>query len=117
MFNFNSKFNLQRILDIVEEVAVSAHDKEAPGNEYKVRNAKPDQATPNTSLPLDDLKVNSHFYDTSVNISYSSVHVPTYVYDRGMSTVNHFYYSYKQGSNFDVQKSLIHSLIKLASKQ
>lgn len=90
MFDFNSKIIFQRILDIVEEVAVSAHDKEAPGNEYKVRNAKPDQATPNTSLPLDDLKVNSHFYDTPVNVSYSSVHVPTYVYDRGMTTLSNF---------------------------
>jgi hypothetical protein len=85
---------LQRILDIVEEVAVSAHDKAAPGNEYKVRNAKPKTATVNTSLPLDYLTVNSHFYNTPVNVSYSSVHVPTYVYDRGKSMIynyiNHF---------------------------
>lgn len=70
-------------MDVVEEVAVSAHDKAAPGDEYKVRNAKPNTATPNTSLPLDYLTANSHFYDTPVNTSYSSVHVPTYVYDRG----------------------------------
>ncbi|XP_025423406.1 voltage-dependent calcium channel subunit alpha-2/delta-3 isoform X3 [Sipha flava] len=78
---------LKRILDIVEEVAVSAHDKAAPGNEYKVRNAKPKTATVNTSLPLDYLTVNSHFYNTPVNVSYSSVHVPTYVYDRASDVI------------------------------
>lgn len=83
MFTFNFKIMFQRILETVEEVAVSAHDKAAPGNEYKVRNAKPEQATPNTSLPLDNLRENSHFYNIPVNESFSSVHVPTYVYDRG----------------------------------
>lgn len=88
-------------MDVVEEVAVSAHDKAAPGEEYKVRNAKPKTATNNTNLPLDYLTENSHFYNTPVNISYSSVHVPTYVYDRGKSiSYNHvqnliLFYSFK----------------------
>lgn len=75
-------------MEAVEAAAVLAHDKEPPGNEYKVRYAKRDKATPNTSLDLDDLEKNSHFYDIPVNVSYSSVHVPTYVYDRGKSVSN-----------------------------
>jgi len=78
-------------LEAVEAAAVSAHDKEVPGNDYKVRYAKRDKATPNTSLDLDVLEKNSHFYDTPVNVSYSSVHVPTYVYDRGKSLFNTTY--------------------------
>lgn len=69
-------------MDAVEGAAVSAHDKEAPGEDYKVRFAKKDIATNNLTLEL-VLENNSHFYDIPVNVSYSSVHVPTYVYDRG----------------------------------
>lgn len=75
----------QRILESVEQVAVSAHDDAPPGAEYKVRNAKPNKATPHTNILLNDLKENSHFYHTPVNATYSSVHIPTYVYDRGKS--------------------------------
>lgn len=81
-------------MEAVEAAAVSAHDKEVPGNDYKVRYAKQDKATPNTSLELDVLEKNPHFYDIPVNVSYSSVHVPTYVYDRGKWLFNnntHFY--------------------------
>lgn len=79
----------QRILESVEQVAVSAHDDEPPGDEYKVRNAKPNKATPDTNILLNDLKQNSHFYNTPVNVTYSSVHIPTYVYDRGKSMLKH----------------------------
>lgn len=73
-------------MDAVEGAAVSAHDKEPPGLDYKVRYAKPDKATLNTNLPFtDDLKSNSHFYNFNVSVNYSSVHIPTYVYDRGKS--------------------------------
>lgn len=78
-------------MDAVEGAAVSAHDKEPPGIDYKVRIAKPFEASPNTSLPL-DLKENSHFYNIPVNITYSSVHVPTYVYDRGKSISNNNFF-------------------------
>lgn len=69
-------------MDAVEGAAISAHDKPAPGIEYKVRIAKPDKASKNSTLPL-YLTENSNFYNIPVNDSYSSVHVPTYVYDRG----------------------------------
>lgn len=98
-------FFLQRILDVVEEVAVSAHDKAAPGEEYKVRNAKPKTATNNTNLPLDYLTENSHFYNTPVNISYSSVHVPTYVYDRGKSTMFRILYYFIALNKFELINS------------
>ncbi|XP_060849849.1 voltage-dependent calcium channel subunit alpha-2/delta-3 isoform X2 [Rhopalosiphum padi] len=79
--------SLKRILESVEQVAVSAHDDEPPGNDYKIRNAKPQKATPNTNILLDDLKENSHFYHTPVNTTYSSVHIPTYVYDRATDVI------------------------------
>lgn len=74
-------------MEAVEGAAVSAHDKEAPGEDYKVRFAKRDKATNNLTLEL-DLAINNHFYDIPVNVSYSSVHVPTYVYDRGKLASN-----------------------------
>lgn len=74
-------------MESVEVVAVSEHDKAPPGDEYKIRNAKPDKATDNSNILLNDLRENSRFYNIPVNVNYSSVHIPTYVYDRGKSNV------------------------------
>lgn len=73
-------------MESVEESAAEAQNKPIPGLDYKVRYAKADQATQDTNLPFEDeLNKNSHFYNLPVNNDYSSVHVPTYVYDRGKS--------------------------------
>ncbi|KAL4120998.1 hypothetical protein QTP88_013588 [Uroleucon formosanum] len=90
--------SLKRILESVEQVAVSAHDDAPPGAEYKVRNAKPNKATPHTNILLNDLKENSHFYHTPVNATYSSVHIPTYVYDRATDVIK----ALKWSENLDV---------------
>ncbi|VVC36695.1 Hypothetical protein CINCED_3A011455 [Cinara cedri] len=73
---------LKRILEAVEGAADLAHDKEVPSLDYKVRFAKLNCTAENTTLLLDDLQINTHFYNTEVNLNYSSVHVPTYVYER-----------------------------------
>lgn len=70
-------------MEAVEGAADLAHNKVAPGFEYKVRYAKNESASDNTTLPIDDPQINSHFYNAAVNVNYSSVHIPTYVYDRG----------------------------------
>jgi len=99
--------SLKRILESVEQVAVSAHDDEPPGNDYKIRNAKPQKATPNTNILLDDLKENSHFYHTPVNTTYSSVHIPTYVYDRATDVIK----AIKWSENLDATFKKIMKLI------
>ncbi|XP_050423837.1 voltage-dependent calcium channel subunit alpha-2/delta-3 isoform X2 [Adelges cooleyi] len=91
---------LKRILEAVEGAAYTAHNQPAPGEEYKYRSAKPDPEAPNSSIPL-ELKQSSHFYDNSVNLSYSSVHVPTYVYDRASEVIKAIKWSENLDDIFD----------------
>lgn len=93
-------------METVEVSASEAQNTPIPGLDYKVRYAKPDKATPSTNLSfIDELTPNSHFYDIPVNRNYSSVHVPTYVYDRSklvqfynILILNIHYYNIKVGN-------------------
>ncbi|XP_050520547.1 voltage-dependent calcium channel subunit alpha-2/delta-3 isoform X2 [Daktulosphaira vitifoliae] len=91
---------LKRILDTVEGAAFDAHNKPVPSNSYLYRSAKPDPEKPNSSLPL-NLVANSHFFNTEVNLSYSSVHVPTYVYDRASDVLKSIKWSENLDAIFD----------------
>lgn len=99
---FKSKISaVQRIMDAAENAAQS-HDKEKCDEEFSYYDAKemlePNEATttvapkkfddrsldpPNVTIPRIRLQKNRNFYNIPVNITLSSVHVPTNVYGRG----------------------------------
>lgn len=92
---------VQRIMDAAENAAMS-HDKEKCDEYFPYYDAKemlqPNESAatvppkkfddrsldpPNVTMPGIELRENRNFYNTPVNISLSSVHVPTNVYGRG----------------------------------
>lgn len=99
---FKSKISaVQRIMDAAENAAMS-HDKEKCDEQFSYYDSKemlePFDATttvapkkfddrsldpPNVTIPRIKLTKNRNFYNTDVNTSLSSVHVPTNVYGRG----------------------------------
>lgn len=74
-------------MEAVEVSAESAHKINEIDNTYKIRYAKTSLTSADTADTsyMDYLESNSHFFNTPVNVSYSSVHVPTYVYDQSKS--------------------------------
>lgn len=111
---FKSKISaVQRIMDAAENAAMS-HDKEECNDHFRYFDSKemlePTEQTttvapkkfddrsldpPNVTIPRITLDKNRNFYNTPVNISLSSVHVPTNVYARGMSVIRlNFHNSY-----------------------
>lgn len=105
---FKSKISaVQRIMDAAENAAQS-HDKEKCDEEFFYYDAKemlaPGETTttaapkkfddrsldpPNVTIPRILLSRNRNFYNTPVNLSLSSVHVPTNVYGRGKFSCGH----------------------------
>lgn len=103
---FKSKISaVQRIMDAAENAAMS-HDIEKCNDHFRYFDSKemlePSEPTttvapkkfddrsrdpPNVTIPRITLDRNRNFYNTPVNISLSSVHVPTNVYARGMSVI------------------------------
>lgn len=115
---FKSKISaVQRIMDAAENAAMT-HDKEKCDEQFTFYDSKEmlepfDPTTtvapkkfddrsldpPNVTIPRIRLNRNRNFYNTPVNTSLSSVHVPTNVYGRGNVThqlrlilINCFYY-------------------------
>lgn len=72
-------------MDAAENTAISFQD-EVP-NDFEYYNAKcltsDEDPCTNDSLKA-DLMHDSHFWNLEVNTSFSAVHVPTNVYDRGI---------------------------------
>lgn len=101
---FKSKISaVQRIMDAAENAAMT-HDKEKCDEQFTFYDSKEmlepfDPTTtvapkkfddrsldpPNVTIPRIRLTRNRNFYNTPVNTSLSSVHVPTNVYGRGKS--------------------------------
>lgn len=104
---FKSKISaVQRIMDAAENAAMT-HDKERCNEAFPYYDSKemlePHDPTttvapkkfddrsldpPNVTIPLITLSKNRNFYNQCVNISLSSVHVPTNVYGRGKRQIN-----------------------------
>lgn len=110
---FKSKISaVQRIMDAAENAAMT-HDKEKCDEHFTYYDSKemlqPFEPTttvapkkfddrsldpPNVTIPRISLKENQNFYNTAVNTSLSSVHVPTNVYGRGKFTVFFLLFSF-----------------------
>lgn len=71
-------------MENAEEIAEDAQGEASPN--FKYYNAKclqsEEEPCGNDSLKA-DLYANSHFWNLEVNTSFSAVHVPTNVYDKG----------------------------------
>lgn len=72
-------------MDAAENTAMSYHDDIIENFEYYNAKCLTTQEDPCTNESLKaDLTPNPHFWNLSVNTSFSAVHVPTNVYDKGI---------------------------------
>lgn len=83
-------------MDAAENTAISSQDEALENFEYynaKCLTMDEDPCT-NESLKA-DVTPNPHFWNLEVNTSFSAVHVPTNVYDRGFFINEEKMHSYK----------------------
>ncbi|XP_044741328.1 voltage-dependent calcium channel subunit alpha-2/delta-3 isoform X3 [Chrysoperla carnea] len=105
---------IKRIMDSAESAAITEQNENVPSG-YAYFNAKnlvppPENDTVGEGYREMKLTPNEHFYNLSVNVSHSAVHVPTNVYDRSQEVIKAIKWSENLDSifksNYDADPSL-----------